>query len=45
MVCFDMEFAHPLTALLAAGVRGVAVSSMWVNDPPLFSAIMFQQAW
>jgi hypothetical protein len=40
-----VEFAQPLTQLLAGGARRFAISSMWVNDPPLFSAIMLQQAW
>ena len=45
LVCFDVEFAQPLTQLLHEGVSAFAVSSMWVNAPPLFSAIMLQQAW
>jgi predicted amidohydrolase len=45
MICFDMEFGQPARQLLAESVDAVLVSSLWENDPPLFEAIMFQQAW
>eukprot|EP00047_Mylnosiga_fluctuans_P019700 m.85145 g.85145 ORF g.85145 m.85145 type:complete len:484 (+) comp8230_c0_seq1:28-1479(+) len=45
LICYDMEFPEPVDTLKARGVRHFVASMSWMNDAPLFSAIMFQQGW
>ena len=34
IICFDIEFAQPAQALLAAGVRDFVYASWWQNSQP-----------
>lgn len=39
-----MEFEKPSRDLLQQA-NIILVASEWMNDPPLFNAIIYQQAW
>eukprot|EP00854_Cymbomonas_tetramitiformis_P006905 gene6905-8240_t len=44
-ICFDIEFMSPSMQLIARGIRDFAYSTSWVNQPPILTAQMVQQAW
>ncbi|EGD82679.1 hypothetical protein PTSG_03340 [Salpingoeca rosetta] len=44
LICYDMEFQQPSQAVLK-DTDIILAASEWINDPPLFTAVMYQQAW
>jgi predicted amidohydrolase len=45
MICFDIMFDWPASALLDDGVKDVVYSTWWVNMPPFLTGTQVQAGW